>query len=179
MSRFDDQEDELPVMRVGAWLWCVGLVLGVIASGAGWLIRISPVLVIVPSLLFTVVAGAFCVGRPGLVTNNRVLTCVFSALLVLVAVTNFPFRLLFLASRNDLERTAQQVAGGRPCSYLTTGCFELSDSQVTKDGNVCLWTEADPDQKIGFVKTSAPKVMGALHELDLGGGWRYVQLRSE
>lgn len=166
-------------MRFGAWLWCGGLILGVIASGAGWLVRISPVLVIVPALLFAVVAGAFCIGRPGLVTNNRILSCVFSALLVVVAATNFPFRFLFLASRNDLERTAQQVARGQPCCCQPTGCFELNSSQVTSDGNICLWTENDHDERIGFVKTSAPKVLGAVHELDLGGGWRYVQLRGE
>lgn len=166
-------------MKLGAWLWGSGLILVIIASGAGWLVRISPVLVSVPAALFAVGAGAFCIGRPGLVTVNRILSCVFAALLAIVASTHFPFRAMFLASRVDLEQTAGQVAKGKACGCQSAGWFSLSASEVSPDGSICLWTQTGQKERVGFVKTTAPKVLGALQEIDLGDGWRYVLLRSE
>lgn len=165
-------------MKIGAWLWGIGLVLGVIASGTGWLVRISPVLIAVPSGLFAVGAGAFCIGRPGLVTPSRIWSCIFAGLLSLMTATHLPFRAVFLAYRNDLEQTARGVAGGNPCHCRSAGCFQLESSQIHADGSVYLWTRDTRTERIGFVKTTAPGVVGALHEIDLGQGWRYVIVKG-
>ena len=166
-------------MKLGAWLWGLGLALAVIASGAGWLVRISPVLVSVPAALFAVGAGSLCIGRPGLMTTSRILSCLFAALLAVVATTNLPLRALFLASKVKLELAAAQAASGHPHTGLTAGYFDVCSSQVIADGAVCLWTTASRDERIGFIKTGAPSAPGALQEIDLGDGWRYARFKGE
>jgi len=166
-------------MKLGAWLWGIALILVTIASAEGWIVRVSPILIAVPAVLFAVGAGAFCIGRPGLATLNRILSCVFAGLLALVAISQVPLRAMFLASRDDLESIAQKVRGGTPCGCQSAGSFELSASQVTPEGNICLWVTSNPVERIGFVKTSTRRILGARYEIDLGGGWHYARFKDE
>jgi hypothetical protein len=166
-------------MKLGAWLWGAALVLVMIASGAGWLIHISPVLIAVPAALYALGAGAFCIGRPGLVTANRILSCVISSLLAIIAGTHLPLRVMFYISKNDLELTAADTACGKACRGRSAGCFRLHCCQISPDGNICLWTDFGRSEKIGFIKTASLKIVGASREIDLGSGWHYALLKSE
>jgi len=112
-------------------------------------------------------------------TTNRMLSCLFAALLAIVATTNLPLHALFLASKGKLELAATQTASGHPNTGLTAGCFDVCSSQVIADGAICLWTTASRSELIGLIKTVAPRAPGALQEIDLGDGWRYARLKGE
>jgi hypothetical protein len=165
-------------MKIGAWLWGGSCLLVVIASAEGWLVRISPILLAVPGALFAIVAGAFCIGRPGLVTRNRVWSCVFAAALSVVACTQIPLRARFLASKNDLDLTADSLISGSRPLVRRAGCFELGSMQVKSDGSVILWTDSHHDNRCALVRTRSPKVLGAVNEIDLGSGWRYALFKD-
>ena len=165
-------------MKFGAWFWGVSCLLVVIASAEGWLVRFSPILLAVPGALFAIVAGAFCIGRPGLVTSNRVWSCIFAAILSVVAFTQIPLRARFLASKTDLELTAESLVSGSRPQGRTVGCFELHSMQVKPDGSVILWTDSDHDNCRALVRTRLPKVLGAVDEIDLGSGWRYALFKD-
>jgi hypothetical protein len=89
-------------------------------------------------------------------TTNRMLSCLFAALLAIVATTNLPLHALFLASKGKLELAATQTASGHPNTGLTAGCFDVCSSQVSADGAICLWITASRNERIGFIKTGAP-----------------------
>lgn len=163
-------------MSIGTWFWGGSCLLVAIASAEGWLVRISPVLVVVPAALFAIVAGAFCIGRPGLVTTGRVWSCMFAAALSVIACTQIPLRARFLASKGDLDLAADGLIQGNASRTKKAGLFELTSTQVKPDGSVILWTGQNHRQGSGcaLVRTRAPKVLGALNEIDLGGGWRYA-----
>lgn len=161
-------------MKIGAWFWGVSCLLVAIASAEGWLVRISPILFAVPGALFAVVATAFCIGRPGLVTSSRVWSCVFAAMLAVIACTQIPLRARFLASKSDLDLTAEcLISGSRPVA-CKVGCFELHSMQLKPDGSVILWTDHQHVHCCALVRTRLPKVLGAANEIDLGSGWRYA-----
>ncbi|OYV06349.1 MAG: hypothetical protein CFE26_06765 [Verrucomicrobiales bacterium VVV1] len=165
-------------MKIGAWFWGVSCLLVAIASAEGWLVRFSPILLAVPGALFAIVAGAFCIGRPGLVTSSRVWSCVFAAVLSVIACTQIPLRARFLASKTDLELTADSlISGSRPLARKV-GCFELGAMQVKPDGSVILWTDSHHDNRCALVRTRLPKVLGAVSEIDLGSGWRYALFKD-
>ncbi len=161
-------------MKIGAWLWGVSCLLVAIASAEGWLVRFSPILLAVPGALFAIVAGAFCIGRPGLVTSSRVWSCIFAAVLSVIACTQIPLRARFLASRTDLDLTAECLIRGRHPMALKAGYFELGAMQVKPDGSVILWTDSRLDNRCALVRTRLPKLLGAENEIDLGSGWRYA-----
>ncbi len=161
-------------MKIGAWLWGGSCLLVVIASAEGWLVRFSPILLAVPGALFAIVAGAFCIGRPGLVTGSRVWSCIFAAILSVIACTQIPLRARFLVSKADLDLTAESlISGGRPLARKV-GSFDLHSMQLKPDGSVILWTDHHHENCCALVRTRLPKVHGAVGEIDLGSGWRYA-----
>lgn len=166
-------------MKIGAWCWGASCLLAAIASAEGWLVRFSPILLAVPGALFAIVAGAFCIGRPGLVTGSRVCSCLFAAVLSLIACTQMPLRARFLASKADLDLAADSlVCGSRPVTG-SAGCFELHSMQLKSDGSVILWTDQRLDHQCALVRTRLPKVLDAANEIDLGSGWRYVFFKDQ
>jgi hypothetical protein len=106
--------------------------------------------------------------------GDTVACCVFAAALSVIACTQIPLRARFLASKNDLDQTAEcLIRGSRPL-VSRAGCFELGAMQVKSDGSVTLWTDSHHDNRCALVRTRSPKVLGAVNEIDLGSGWRYA-----
>jgi len=165
-------------MKWEAWIWGFASLAIAVCSATGALIRISPVLVAVPATLFALGAGAFCIGRPRFATVGRILACIFAGIAAILAATQLPLRTSFAGSKGALNSAACDAAAGRFKPGVWAGCYCMKESQVDSSGNVYLWTSIDKRGRRGFVKTKAPIILSATHEVDLGEGWSYVYVPS-
>jgi hypothetical protein len=99
-------------------------------------------------------------------------------------LTNWPFRLAFLASQPALDRLADQAASGVPVTTPEwAGAFVIVASAVDpKTGNVGLITDPNPGGRGGFERygpRGSPGARGAFYnfwsETQLNEKWRFAE----
>jgi len=108
------------------------------------------------------------------------LVIVLAFLPLTMLITQWPFRLAFLASKPALSRLADQVANGQGVPRpLRAGVFVVVGSIVDPStGSVGLITDPDPGGRCGFVRVGPSGSLGRTfvnlnHDLQLGDGWSY------
>jgi hypothetical protein len=90
-----------------------------------------------------------------------------------VALTPWPFRFAFAASRDDFDRLARRIETGyRPAGSTKVGRFVVRRAEL-RDGRPRPWTDMDPKDRIGFVRNpNTPSNLWSHVRLD--GGWAYI-----
>lgn len=102
----------------------------------------------------------------------------FLALILSVAITQWPFRLAFELSRPSLERLAERVeAGYLPSAPMQAGRFRVLKATVHPSGVTCLWLDLDPAGYTGLVRCDRVKAGSSLSlwsAYGLGPEWTLV-----
>jgi hypothetical protein len=76
-----------------------------------------------------------------------------------VVTTAWPLRLSFALTRPAFQRLAESVrAGQQTDAPVRIGLFVIKQTEVSRQGAVCLWTELDPGGNTGFVQCGANSV---------------------
>jgi hypothetical protein len=143
-----------------------------------------PILVSIAALLLAalpIVVTSVLIGFT--IKKNRGVAPIVALMLVYwvffgsVAVTNWPFRLLFFISRSSIERAANQVqAGNPPKTPFRVGLFRIEKAELKSKGVVCLWTDPDPGGDKGFVRHEGEIVpLNLFTCIDLDRRWKYVE----
>ncbi len=123
--------------------------------------------------------------KPPLTARSRVrrwaTTLFFSVAPLTMLLTQWPFRLAFLASQPSLERLADRVGAGNPVTAPEwAGAFRIVGSDVNRvTGGVGLVTNPDPSGRSGFERRGpTPPGNGPFYNLSfdvqLTEKWRYV-----
>jgi hypothetical protein len=158
-------------------------------SPEGWpsFIRIAVSLfVLLPTLLAFGVAWAYLATRKTAAARGMpwvvwLSVIVLSVMPATTAMSFWPCRLAFLATRPRLERLAKRVSAGQTITYPQwVGPFRVNGSKVdpaTKD--VALLTDTDPNCPAGFIRDMGAgacfgtTIRGDALHLGLGAGWCY------
>lgn len=166
--------------RVMSWLTgAAGLLWWSIA--ADWLLSLLVTFVLVVLLLIQ--AGVIA-GRARH-TNRRawpdVVACFcILALILSAAVTSWPLRLAFLASRNQLETLATRVEAGQTVDVPAwAGIFRIARTEIREPGwggGTCLWVVPNPGHPTGLVRSDKPGGPGANvnRKIRLSEHWYYL-----
>ena len=98
------------------------------------------------------------------------------ALIVSVAVSNWPLRITVAAARDRFESLAQQLRAGEAVETpLRAGIFTIRGAELSEHGIVCLWTSPDPSGSKGFVQCGRDFVPFNLwSHTPLDGGWQLI-----
>ena len=74
------------------------------------------------------------------------------AIVLSVAVTNWPLRAVFSMSRPTFDQIADDVRKGNvPKTPCRVGLYRIRKAEVYHNNVVCLWTDLNPNGKSGFV----------------------------
>jgi hypothetical protein len=163
-------------------LWLTG-VEGLLWWGiaADWLLSLLLTFVLFVLLLVQMAAIA---GRARY-TSRRiwpdVTACICLMTLILsAAVTAWPLRLLFLASRNQLDTMAARVEAGLPVEAPAwVGAFRIARTEIRTPGwrgGTCLWVFSNPGHPTGLVRSDRPDGPGVNVNriIRLSERWYYV-----
>jgi hypothetical protein len=91
-------------------------------------------------------------------TNRRTLSgCVLSlvtfAVIVSVAVTQWPLRVTYALSKSSFDALARRVQSGEQIKTpVNAGFFIVQRAELSRERIVCLWTEPNPGGNTGFVQ---------------------------
>jgi hypothetical protein len=152
---------------------------GVVASGAGvepvagvlWAVLLSAAVVIVGSVL----VGCRWSGQrriaPALAASAFSLAVILS-----VAVTDWPLRVAYAWSRNSFDAVARRVRNGEVVATpWRAGLFTIRRAELSHHGIVCLWTKADPGGSTGFVECRRDHVPFNLWSMvALDDRWQFI-----
>jgi hypothetical protein len=88
----------------------------------------------------------------GHVLRHVAIYAVAIAVLLVIAWTQFPFRLAFSLSESALGEIASQIRAGERVSLpKRAGLFTVRAAGQKDDGSIYLWTDPDPAGPAGFV----------------------------
>lgn len=107
--------------------------------------------------------------------------CIF-ALIVSAAWTAWPMRLLFHASRDQLETLANRVEAGETVDVpVWAGAFRIARTEVRTPrmlGGICLWVFPQPGHPTGLVRSDNTLERGPGHNVNrkirLSEHWYYI-----
>lgn len=111
--------------------------------------------------------------RPRLVLAGAVI-CL--ALIASVTTTHWPLMAGYLLSRASLDQLAQDVRAGQPFEGpKRVGLFTVVEAEMNQHGIVCLWVNADPKGKTGFVQCGPDHIPFNLWSMvSLDDRWQFI-----
>jgi hypothetical protein len=93
-----------------------------------------------------------------------------------VVTTDWPLHLSFALTRPAFQRLAERVrAGQQTDAPVRIGLFVIKQTEVSRQGTVCLWTQLDPSGNTGFVQCGANSVpLNLWSRIQLDEQWNLV-----
>jgi len=166
--------------RITLWLTgAVGLLWWAIA--ADWLLSL---LVTFVAFVLLMVQTAAITGRARYTARRiwpDIAACVCILLLIVsAAVTSWPMRLVFHASRGRLEALADRVEAGQTVNGpVWAGAFRIARTEIRTPGwggGTCLWVFSNPGHPTGLVRSDKPGGPGANvnRKIRLSEHWYYL-----
>lgn len=81
-----------------------------------------------------------------------------AAFIVSIPMTHWPLHLSFLLSQRSMNKLAGQIASGtKVLAPQETGVFSVAQAD-SHDGLVCLWTNEDMGEPVGFMQGAPHKI---------------------
>jgi len=163
-------------------LWLTGAA-GLLWWGiaADWLLSLLVTFVL---FVFLLIQTAAIAGRARYASRRiwpDITACICLTVLVLsAAVTAWPLRLLFLASRSQLDAMAARVEAGLPVEAPAwVGAFRIARTEIRTQGwggGTCLWVFPNPGNPTGLLRSDKPGGPGANvnRKIRLSEHWYYV-----
>lgn len=101
-------------------------------------------------------------------------TCL--AIIASVMTVHWPLRGGYYLSRASLDQLAQNVRAGQPfVGPSRIGLFTIVEAEISQHGIVCLWVNADPSGKTGFVQCNPDYVPFNLWSMvSLDDRWQFI-----
>lgn len=98
------------------------------------------------------------------------------ATIVSVMAVHWPLRAGYFLSRASLDHLAQDVRAGQPfVGPKRVGLFTVVEAEISRHGIVCLWVDADPEGKTGFVRCGPDHVPFNLWSMvSLDDRWQFI-----
>jgi hypothetical protein len=98
------------------------------------------------------------------------------AIIISVAVTEWPLRASYAWSRNSLDAIATRVRSGEGIATpLRAGLFKIRGAEISRSGIVCLWTHPHSGGSTGFVQTRADSMPFNLWSMvGLDERWQFI-----
>lgn len=98
------------------------------------------------------------------------------AIIVSVMAVHWPLRTGYFLSRCSLDRLAQDVRAGQPfVGPKRVGLFTIVGAETSRHGIVCLWVDANPTGKTGFVQCGPDHVPFNLWSMvSLDDRWQFI-----
>lgn len=111
--------------------------------------------------------------RPWLVLAG---TAICLALIASVMTAHWPLVARYSLSRTSLDQLAQDVRAGQPfVGPKRVGLFIIVEAEMSQRGIVCLWVNANPKGKTGFVQCSPDYVPFNLWSMvSLDDRWQFI-----
>lgn len=100
------------------------------------------------------------------------------AIILSITLTNWPLGIAFAASRPALNRLAEEVRQGKPPETpVFAGCFRIRETQVKRNGIVCLWTRPNSSGNTGFVQCRRnPPPFNLCSHTPLDESWHFISV---
>jgi hypothetical protein len=166
--------------RVMIWLTgAVGLLWWSIA--ADWLLSLLVTFIL---LVLLMIQASAIAGRARYNAHriwSDITACVCILVLILSAAwTSWPMRLLFHASRDQLEILANRVEAGQTIDVpVWIGPFRIARTEIRNEGQrggTCLWVFPNPGHPTGLVRSDKPGVPGhnVNRRIRLSENWYYL-----
>jgi hypothetical protein len=99
------------------------------------------------------------------------------AILVSVVITHWPLRVSFALSRETMDALAARVrAGERVATPMRVGLITIRETELSRRGVVCLWTNLSPSGHHGFVqcrREAMPSHPWSMIPLD--NSWQFIE----
>jgi len=134
------------------------------------------ILSVVFSLLFSCVAVWLCLYSL-IFTNVRVALVAIAGIAVILSTLtkNLPAMLRFNAAKSQLERIVEDVSGGKEVSTpFWVGTYLVKELEVTKTGELLLWTALHPNGNTGLVFTTSTPKLNIMTKVQLDEHWYLV-----
>jgi len=98
------------------------------------------------------------------------------AILVSVAVTQWPLRITYSLSRSAFNAVAQSIRDGKSVTLpQRIGLFTIREAEISRTGVVCLWTRPAAGGNTGFVQCSRDYVPFNLWSMvKLDNKWQFI-----
>tara|TARA_R110000850_G_scaffold42454_28_gene108982 strand:+ start:304 stop:801 length:498 start_codon:yes stop_codon:yes gene_type:complete len=123
------------------------------------------------------VAGVVIPLTKGSYLKVGLIYAVGTAMIVLVAVTQFPLRMTFALSETALQRLAAEVVEQGPLTEpAQAGLFTIAKASVHPNGSVFLMTDPDPSGPAGFVYQYTGSGYNIWSEYRIDDSWHFIAL---
>lgn len=173
-------ESRIAPLRVMLWLTgAVGLLWWALA--ADWLLSLLVTIVLSVLLMMQTAAIAGRARYTARRTWPDIAACIcILALIVSAAVTSWPMRLFFHASRDQLEALADRVEAGQTVDVpVWVGAFRIARTEIRSPmmrGGTCLWVFPQRGHPTGLVRSDKPGGPGANvnRKIRLSEHWYYL-----
>ena len=98
------------------------------------------------------------------------------AIILSIALTNWPMRAAFAISRPTFDQIAHDVRMGNvPNTPFRAGLFRIRKAEVYYNNVVCLWTHQNPGGKSGFVQCPPENPPFNLwSHIPLDASWQFI-----
>jgi hypothetical protein len=159
-------------------IWLPAVLLLLVGLGLSGIVGdpISTSLLMYAGILLVVVLGVFLLPKARGRTMRHV--AVYTACIgvfVVIASTQFPFRVTFRLSESALRELAARVGAGEQVSLPSrAGLFTIQKAGRKDDDSVYLWIDPDPTGPAGFVLGYTGCGYNLWSKLRLSGDWHYV-----
>jgi len=162
-------------MKYEAWLWGCGLAAFVAMSVIGMLPMLPEILIVVPTGLYALGAGSFCLGRPGMRIRTRTISCFLAAAIALLSAFHLPLKAGFHISRSALDESAGRISGeSSQDSTGRTGLYHVIATERDETGAVILWVRTWKHMSAGFMKSPDTRTTRPWKEIRITENWSFV-----
>jgi len=129
-----------------------------------------------PLTAVIVFLGWVILARNGPVSRAIVAPVLSLVIVISTAITHWPLRLSFAASRPTFEKLVERLLAGDRVDPRQIGLFRVRSTQIyTSKDIVCLWTDMDSKGRKGFVRCRPSEVPFNLFSLiTVDDDWQFI-----